>query len=101
MRSGELQTGKKRGKPSENATNDALWEPPGSSGTFRVIRVEAYGISVARIFFFLSPESGKACPENNRRFHVFDGRASGFHENRGRVDRVARRSRNRNARRHR
>ena len=34
MRSGELQTGKKRGKPSENATNDALWEPPGSSGTF-------------------------------------------------------------------
>lgn len=57
--------------------------PLGTAGVvryfFRVFRVEAYGISVTRIFFFFVLILSLI--QNNRRFHVFDRRArSGFRE---------------------
>ena len=87
MRSGELQTGK--------LTRQTVGErnkrcPLGSAGVvryfFRVFRVEAYGISVTRIFFFFVLILSLI--QNNRRFHVFDRRArSDFRESaRSRID---------------
>ena len=57
--------------------------PLGTAGVvryfFRVFRVEAYGISVTRIFFFFVLILSLI--QNNRRFHVFDRRArSSFRE---------------------
>ena len=95
MRAGELQTGKKRGKPSENALTMPFGNRRGRPVLFsRVSGRGVWDFSRTNILFFVRD------PENNRRFQCSTVATAVF-ENRGRVDRVARRSRNRNARRHR
>ena len=71
------------GKNAANRRRTQQRCPLGTAGVvryfFRVFRVEAYGISVTRIFFFFVLILSLI--QNNRRFHVFDRRArSSFRE---------------------
>lgn len=91
------------GKNAANRRRTQQRCPLGTAGVvryfFRVFRVEAYGISVTRIFFFFVLILSLI--QNNRRFHVFDRRARSIFRESPPTRSDPRRFRNRNARRHR
>ena len=78
------------GKNAANRRRTQQRCPLGTAGVvryfFRVFRVEAYGISVTRIFFFFVLILSLI--QNNRRFHVFDRRARSIFRESPRPDRT-------------